>query len=56
MAGDIILKVNGEAIDGLRLPDVIKKIGGPLGTRGDADRAARDRRGGRPDDDARRRS
>ena len=32
MAGDIITKVNGEAIQGLRLPEVIKKIGGPLGT------------------------
>lgn len=32
MAGDVILKVNGEDIAGLRLPDVIKKIAGPLGT------------------------
>lgn len=32
MAGDIITKVNGETIEGVRLPDVIKKIGGPLGT------------------------
>lgn len=32
LAGDIIQKVNGEAIDGIRLPDVIKKVGGPLGT------------------------
>src|SRR5687768_865354 len=32
MAGDIITKVNGENIQGLRLPEVIKKIGGPLGT------------------------
>ncbi|CAN5625241.1 S41 family peptidase [soil metagenome] len=32
MAGDIILKVNGESIEGLRMPDVQKKIGGPLGT------------------------
>lgn len=32
MAGDVILKVNGESIDGLRLPEVIRKIGGPLGT------------------------
>ena len=32
MAGDIITKVNGESIQGLRLPDVIKRIGGPLGT------------------------
>jgi carboxyl-terminal processing protease len=31
-AGDIIEKVNGDSLDGLRLPDVIKKIGGPLGT------------------------
>ncbi|HVT87809.1 MAG TPA: S41 family peptidase [Tepidisphaeraceae bacterium] len=32
MAGDVILKVNGESIDGVRLPDVIKKITGPLGS------------------------
>src|SRR5882724_8236658 len=32
MAGDIILKVNGESIDGLRLPEIIKRVGGPLGT------------------------
>lgn len=32
-AGDIIEKVNGESIDGLRLPDVVKKITGPLGTK-----------------------
>jgi carboxyl-terminal processing protease len=32
MAGDIILKVNGESIENLRLPDLIKKIGGPLHT------------------------
>src|SRR5437763_2034302 len=32
MAGDIILKVNGESVEGLRLPEVIKKIDGPLGT------------------------
>jgi carboxyl-terminal processing protease len=32
LAGDIILKVNGESIEGLKLPEVIKKIGGPLGT------------------------
>jgi carboxyl-terminal processing protease len=32
MAGDIITKVNGEGIDGLRLPEIVKKIGGPLGT------------------------
>jgi len=31
-AGDIILKVNGESIEGLRLPDVIRKIGGEIGT------------------------
>jgi carboxyl-terminal processing protease len=31
-AGDIILKVNGSSIDGLRVPDLIKKIGGPIGT------------------------
>jgi carboxyl-terminal processing protease len=32
MAGDIILKVNGESIEGLKLPEVIKKISGKLGT------------------------
>ncbi len=32
MAGDIVLKVNGEEITGLRLPDVVKKVSGPLGT------------------------
>lgn len=32
MAGDVILKVNGEELAGLRLPDVIKKIAGPLGS------------------------
>jgi carboxyl-terminal processing protease len=32
MAGDVILKVNGESIEGLRLEDVVKKIGGQLGT------------------------
>ncbi|MGE5610424.1 MAG: S41 family peptidase [Bacillota bacterium] len=32
MAGDVILKVNGETIDGLRLEDVIKKIAGEAGT------------------------
>ena len=31
-AQDIILKVNGESIDNQRLPDIIKKIGGKLGT------------------------
>jgi carboxyl-terminal processing protease len=32
LAGDIILKVNGESIEGLRLPEVIQRVGGPLGT------------------------
>ena len=32
MAGDIIEKVNGEPIANQRLPDVIKKIAGPLGS------------------------
>jgi carboxyl-terminal processing protease len=32
MAGDIILKVNGESIDGLRMNEAQKKIGGPLGS------------------------
>jgi carboxyl-terminal processing protease len=31
-AGDIIEKVNGDSLEGLRLPDVIKKITGPLGS------------------------
>jgi carboxyl-terminal processing protease len=31
-AGDVIEKVNGDAIDASRLPDVVKKISGPLGT------------------------
>ena len=31
-AGDIILKVNGESIEGMRLPDVVKKIAGKVGT------------------------
>ena len=32
MAGDIILKVNGEELEGLRLPQVVEKIAGPIGT------------------------
>lgn len=32
MAGDIILKVNGESVEGLRLPEVVKRISGKLGT------------------------
>lgn len=32
MAGDIITKVNGESIEGLRLPDVIQKISGKVGS------------------------
>ena len=32
MAGDIILKVNGDTLEGLKLKDVVKKIAGPLGT------------------------
>jgi carboxyl-terminal processing protease len=32
MAGDIILKVNGESIEGLRMNEAQKKIGGPLGS------------------------
>lgn len=31
-AGDIILKVNGESLEGVRLPDVVKKIQGKIGT------------------------
>ena len=31
-AGDIILKVNGESIEGMRLPEVVKKIAGKVGT------------------------
>src|SRR5438128_513807 len=32
MAGDIIIKVNGESVEGLRRPEVIKKVQGPLGS------------------------
>src|SRR5450432_3676205 len=32
LAGDVILKVNGESIEGQRLPEIIKKITGPLGS------------------------
>lgn len=32
LAGDIILKVNGEPVTGLKLDEVIKKISGPMGT------------------------
>ncbi len=32
LAGDIILKVNGESIEGERLEDIIKRIAGPLGS------------------------
>lgn len=32
LAGDIILKVNGESIEGIRLQDVIGKVSGPIGT------------------------
>jgi len=31
-AGDVILKVNGEGVEGQRLPDVIKRVGGKIGT------------------------
>ncbi|MDW8261716.1 MAG: S41 family peptidase [Phycisphaerales bacterium] len=31
MAGDVILKVNGESIEGLRLSEAVKKLAGPLG-------------------------
>src|SRR5213076_2843162 len=31
-AGDVILKVNGDSIEGLRLPEVVKKIQGKLGS------------------------
>ena len=31
-AGDIILKVNGSSIEGLHVEDLVKKIGGPIGT------------------------
>jgi carboxyl-terminal processing protease len=31
-AGDIILKVNGESIEGLRIPELIKKVTGPIGS------------------------
>ena len=32
MPGDIIIKVNGESIEGLRVSEVIEKIAGPLGS------------------------
>lgn len=32
LPGDVILKVNGETLEGLRLPEIIKKIAGKLGT------------------------
>src|SRR5205823_10127746 len=32
LAGDIIEKVNGESIEGLKIPELIKKIAGKLGT------------------------
>jgi len=32
MAGDVILKVNGDSIEGLQLNDLVKKITGPVGT------------------------
>jgi carboxyl-terminal processing protease len=32
MPGDIILKVNGESIEGMRVSEVIEKIAGPLGS------------------------
>lgn len=32
LAGDIILKVNGDSLEGLKLPEVVRKIGGKLGT------------------------
>jgi carboxyl-terminal processing protease len=31
-AGDVITKVNGESIEGIRLPDVVKKIQGKIGS------------------------
>jgi carboxyl-terminal processing protease len=31
-AGDVILKINNESVEGLRLPDAVKKLAGPLGT------------------------
>jgi len=31
-AGDMIEKVNGDSVEGLRLPEVVKKITGPLGS------------------------
>src|SRR6187549_1102289 len=32
MAGDVILKVNGEVIEGLRIPEVVKKSAGKIGS------------------------
>lgn len=31
-AGDIILKVNGQSVDGIRIPELIKRITGPIGS------------------------
>jgi carboxyl-terminal processing protease len=33
MAGDVILKVNGESVDGVQLNDLVKKISGPVGSK-----------------------
>ncbi len=32
MAGDVLVKVNGESLDNMRLPEVVKKVAGPLGS------------------------
>jgi len=32
MAGDLILKINGETVEGQRLSDAVKKLAGPLGS------------------------
>ncbi len=31
-AGDMILKVNGDSVENLKIPDLISRIGGPVGT------------------------
>jgi carboxyl-terminal processing protease len=33
LAGDVILKVNGQSVEGLELADVVKKISGPINTK-----------------------
>jgi carboxyl-terminal processing protease len=32
MAGDVVLKINGDSVEGQRLPDAVKRLAGPLGS------------------------